>query len=157
MPKLDPNGEVANPIRAKLAGDISRPLQVLPQRARAMDPTPEPEAVEESAAAELEPLPSTKLAKSKKVLFTALEQRENDSVVKRLGEEIASDTLGWSHVNRAMWSLLRRTQDQIGQRSSLAPKLVRPSNGNPIEMARFEDALAQYLLALFKDMPRASF
>ena len=30
MAKVDPHGEVANPIRSKLAGDISRPFQVVP-------------------------------------------------------------------------------------------------------------------------------
>ncbi len=158
MPKIDPNGEVPNPIRAKLAGDIARPMPsaevnenivALPVRKQ-----PEPSMSEAPAT---DAPPSTKLAKPKKVLFTVLEQAENDSVVRQLGAAIGTDTLGWSHVNRALWSLLRRAQDHIGERRSLAPKLTRPSNGNPIEMARFEDALSEYLLALFKDMPRNSF
>jgi len=151
MPKLDPKGEVPNPIRSKLAGAISRPLQVLPSVRPAREPPLEPLPV---VTAEPELPPSTKLAKPKKVLFTVMEQKENDAVVRQLGEAIGAQTLGWSHVNRALWSLLRRAQDQIEQRRSLAPQLVRPSNGNPIEMAKFEDTLAQYLLALFKDMPR---
>ena len=58
MPKVDPNGEVANPIRAKLAGDISRPFQVVPS-------APEPAMVVKELTASVGP--SSKLAKPKKV------------------------------------------------------------------------------------------
>lgn len=155
MPKHDPRGEVLNPIRSKLAGDISRPLHVLPQLHTSLEKdAAAPLESETCTTPEPEPLPSMKLAKPKKVLFTLLEQKENDEFVRQLGSAIGAQTLGWSHVNRALWSLLRRAEEQIHQRPSLAPKLIRPSNGNPIEMAKFEDALAQYLLALFKDMRR---
>ena len=154
MPKLDPNGEVPNPIRAKLAGDISRPLHAVSALPSVEPQFPlEPARTVMIGAAEESP-PSTKLAKPKKVLFTVAEQKENDAVIRRLADATGAETLGWSHVNRALWSLLRRAQDLIEQRRPAAPRLARPSNGNPIELARFEDLLAQYLLALFKDVPR---
>lgn len=163
MPKLDPRGEAPNPIRAKLAGDISRPIQLVPSLvSRVEDVAAEPEAESRpepgielvATTPSAEPLPSTKLAKPKKVLFTVAEQKENDAVLRQLGETIGAGTLGWSHVNRALWSLLRRAQDVIEERRSIAPRLSRPSNGNPIELARFEDTISEYLLALFKDVPR---
>lgn len=158
MPKLDPKGEVPNPIRAKLAGDISRPLHAVSAASPLVEPQfpIEPERTVMTPAAEFtaEPPPSTKLAKPKKVLFTVAEQKENDAVIRRLAEATGAETLGWSHVNRALWSLLRRAQDLIDQRRPATPRLARPSNGNPMELARFEDLLAQYLLALFKDVPR---
>ena len=159
MPKLDPRGEAPNPIRAKLAGDISRPLRLQPATPITVVPSPPPGEPTVSAAPALvapdsEPAPSTKLAKPKKVLFTVAEQKENDVVIRRLAEAIGAGTLGWSHVNRALWSLLRRSNELIERGRPVAPRLTRPSNGNPIELARFEDALAQYLLALFKDLPR---
>ncbi len=147
MAKVDPNGEVANPIRSKLAGDISRPFQVVP-------PAQESLVVVKEPAPNL--APSSKLAKPKKVLFTLLEQNENDRLVRQLRDAVGSDTLSWSQVNRALWSLLRRAEDQIEERRSAAPRLARPSNGNPLEMAKFEDALSEYLLMLFKDIPRHS-
>ena len=158
MPKIDPKGEVPNPIRAKLAHDIARPLTVVPFN------QVQPEEVVTDAAltqplvikphlTALEPH-STKLAKPKKVLFTVVEQKENDLVVQQIREAIGAETLGWSHINRAMWSLLRRAQDQLEKHQNQAPKLVRPSNGNPLELAKFEDSLADYLLTLFKEMPR---
>lgn len=168
MPKVDPRGEVANPIRTKLAHDIARRLSISvsmppPQLEAAaaeplVDTSPPLQIVPESVPAKApggEPdIISTKLAKPKKVLFTVAEQKENDAVMRELAEAIGAQTLGWSHVNRALWSLLRRAQDQIETRRSSAPHLMRPSNGNPIELAKFEDDLAQYLLALFKDVPR---
>jgi hypothetical protein len=159
MPKVDPKGEVANPIRAKLAQELSRPFTVISSQ----QPQSAPIAVENVSVAPIvpsepdrevqEPI-STKLAKPKKVLFTVAEQKENDLVVQMIGETIGAETLGWSHINRAMWSLLRHAQDQIEKHRRQAPKLVRPSNGNPIELAKFEDSLSEYLLMLFKDTPR---
>lgn len=161
MPKQDPKGEVPNPIRAKLAGEISRPFHVVQASGTSEAPKPPPVLTEALPALVSEPAtqppPSTKLAKPKKVLFTVAEQRENDAVIRQLGEAIGAPTLGWSHVNRALWCLLRRSQDLIDERRSDAPHLVRPSNGNPIELARFEDTLAQYLLTVFKDVPLRPF
>ena len=158
MPKSDPKGVSPNPIRAKLAGDISRPLSVVAAEPVAMEPQPTSEPAKimlvPTSEPNDEPRPSTKLAKPKKVLFTVAEQKENDAVIRHLAEAVGAETLGWSHVNRALWSLLRRAQDLIEARRPAAPQLVRPSNGNPMEMARFEDELSQYLLALFKDIPR---
>ena len=158
MPKFDPKGESPNPIRAKLAGDISRPLSAVAAATVTVEPQSPPEPAKlilaVATAKDDDPRPSTKLAKPKKVLFTVAEQKENDAVIRHLAEAVGAETLGWSHVNRALWSLLRRAQDLIEARRPVAPQLVRPSNGNPMEMARFEDELAQYLLALFKDIPR---
>ena len=158
MPKFDPKGESPNPIRAKLAGDISRPLSAVAAATVAVEPQSSPEPAKLilafATAKDDELRPSTKLAKPKKVLFTVAEQKENDAVIRHLAEAVGAETLGWSHVNRALWSLLRRAQDLIEARRPASPQLVRPSNGNPMEMARFEDELSQYLLALFKDIPR---
>ena len=183
MPKVDPRGEAPNPIRAKLANDICRPLPVarepvvvvdlprtLPESApiapvakMAVVPeppsppvisTPEASVPRADEPRETVPAPCTKLTKTKKVLFTVEEQRENDALLRVLASVTGAETLGWSHVNRAVWSLLRQAHDRIAAGRPTAPRLARPSNGNPIELARFEDTLAQYLLALFKEMPR---
>lgn len=149
MPKVDPK-TIENPIRSRLAEDISR---------RNHNPTEVPtKTVDLSIARSRADVPQrrAKLGKPKKVLFTLDEQRENDALLSQLGQVIGSDTLGWSHVNRAMWSLLRRAQDQIEKHQGKAPQLSRPSNGDPIGLAQFEDTLAEFLLTLFKDTPRAA-
>ena len=105
MPKVDPKGEVANPIRAKLAQELSRPFTVISSQ----QPQPTPLAVVDAPSTVTVPSEqnkelketeiSTKLAKPKKVLFTVAEQKENDLVVRKIGETIGADTLGWSPVS----------------------------------------------------------
>jgi hypothetical protein len=149
MAKLDPKGEVPNPIKAKLAQDIATPIghrgTVDPIRDSSKDISRLLSSGKKGAA---------KLTKAKKVLFSVEEQKENDAVVSRIADITGADTLGWSHVDRALWSLLRHAQDQIGRHSKDVPKLSRPSNTNPMEVALFEDQLAAFLLNLFKDSPR---
>lgn len=158
MPKIDPKGEVENPIKVKLAHEVARPIPVvLSPLPRAIHPVTDDSVVEPLTLREKQPneeVISTKLAKMKKVLFTVAEQQENNRVVQQIGEAIGSDTLAWSHINRAMWVIIRRAQDKIEQRKKHTPKLIRPSNGNPIELAKFEDSLADYLLTIFKEVPR---
>ena len=151
MPKLDPQGEVLNPIQAKLAQDIARP--VVPKEIE----TPEMERLEPTVVTKrpvLTPTGPAKLTKAKKVLFTVEEQKENDVVVAKLAAITGADTLTWSHIDRAFWSLLRQAHDHIDHHVKDAPKLVRPSNGNPIGLAEFEDRIASFLHRLLKDTPR---
>ena len=151
MPKLDPQGEVLNPIQAKLAQDIARP--VIPKEVR----TPERETLEPTVVTRrllLSPSGPAKLSKAKKVLFTVDEQKENDAVVAKLAAITGADTLTWSHIDRAFWSLLRQAHEHIDHHVKDAPKLVRPSNGNPIGLAEFEDRLASFLHRILKDTPR---
>ena len=147
MPKVDPKA-IENPIRSKLAEDISRrshnPKGVSTKTIELPIARPRAHVPQKRA----------KLGKPKKVLFTLDEQRENDALLSQLRQVTGADTLGWSHVNRAMWSLLRRAQDQIEKRQGNAPQLSRPSNGDPIGLAQFEDTLAEFLLTLLKDTPR---
>lgn len=149
MAKLDPKGEVPNPIKAKLAQDIATPIGHRGTVDPIKDPSKDISKLLPSAKKGV-----AKLTKAKKVLFSVEEQKENDAVVARIAEITGADTLGWSHVDRALWSLLRHAQDQIGRHSKDIPKLLRPSNTNHIEVALFEDQLAAFLLNLFKDSPR---
>jgi hypothetical protein len=150
MPKLDPQGEVLNPIQAKLAQDIARPIVTkhvgMPDRQELTVVTQRPV---------LAPTGPAKLSKAKKVLFTVEEQKENDAVVAKLAAITGADTLTWSHIDRAFWSLLRQAHDHVDRHVKDAPKLVRPSNGNPIGLAEFEDRLASFLHRLLKDTPRS--
>ena len=159
MPKVDPRA-IENPIRSKLAGDISkrnRTPKAMPtttiENPNAM-PTKTIDLAIPRTRARV-PQKRAKLAKPKKVLFTRDEQRENDALLSQLKQVTGADTLGWSHVNRAMWSLLRRAEEQLEKHRSNTPQLSRPSNGDPIGLAQFEDTLADFLLTLLKDTPRA--
>ena len=151
MPKLDPKGEVPNPIKAKLAQEIATP----PIRQSSVESSKKPLGKISNFFSSGKKV-TAKLTRVKKVLITKEEQRENDAVVTMLSDIIGTDTISWSHVDRALWSLLRHAQDQIEAHAKDAPQLVRPSNNNSIEVAHFEDQLAAFLLTLFKDIPRSS-
>jgi hypothetical protein len=151
MPKLDPKGEVQNPIKAKLAHDIAKPLAPPVQKSE-VNAEEQPTQVIKRLSQNQRG--SSKFRKAKKVLFTAEEQKGNDDVVSKLAKATGADTLVLSHVDRALWSLLRRAEDRIERNAAYAPQLVRPSNGNPFELADFEESLAVFLHHLLKDMPR---
>ena len=150
MPKLDPKGEVPNPIKAKLAQDIATPII---HRGAEAPPKKHLNRINNLLASGKKG--ALKPTKAKKVLFTKEEQKENDAVVAMIADITGADTLSWSHVDRSLWSLLRHAQDQIEEHSKDAPRLARPSNGNAIGIAQFEDQLAVFLLNLFKDAPRS--
>lgn len=150
MPKLDPKGEVPNPIKAKLAQDIATPTT---RRVDIKSPKKQLNTVNNLLSSGRKG--KIKSTKAKKVLFTKEEQRENDAVVSMIADVTGADTLSWSHVDRALWSLLRHAQDQIEEHLKDAPKLARPSNGNAIGIAQFEDQLSVFLLNIFKDAPRS--
>ena len=150
MPKLDPQGEVLNPIQAKLAQDIARPIVT-----KDVGTHERHELTLVTQRPVLSPTGPAKLSKAKKVLFTVEEQKENDAVVAKLAAITGADTLTWSHIDRAFWSLLRQAHDHVDRHVKDAPKLVRPSNGNPIGLAEFEDRLASFLHRILKDTPRS--
>lgn len=150
MPKLDPKGEVPNPIKAKLAQDIA-----MPTIRRGEDKQSKKNLNKLNNLLSSGKKGGVRPTKAKKVLFTKEEQKQNDAVVAMIADVTGADTLSWSHVDRALWSLLRHAQDQIEENLKAAPKLVRPSNGNTIGIAQFEDQLAVFLLNLFKDAPRS--
>jgi len=153
MPKVDPK-TLVNPIRAKLANDIAGVM-----KKDSSTPAANPVKIVDIGKGRTAPkapisMQRARLSKPKKVLFTREEQEENDLLVSKIAKMTGADTLGWSHVSRAMWSLLRRAEDQVDKHMATAPQLTRPSNGDPIGLAQFEDSLANFLLTLLKDTPR---
>lgn len=150
MPKLDPKGEVPNPIKAKLAQEIATPSV---RRSSAKSSKKSLSKINELLSSRKKSV--TKLTKAKKVLFTQEEQRGNNTVVTMIADITGASTLSWSHIDRALWALLRNAQNQIEEQAKDAPQLARPSNNNPVEVAQFEERLAVFLFNLFKDMHRS--
>ena len=143
MAKLDPRGKVSNPIDSRLANSLVTPFKQV-SKGKQLKKDKQPEAREST---------EIRLTKTKRVLFTAIEQKENDKVVQLIADMTGADTLNWSHISRAMWALLRRSQDHINQKK-LIPELKRPANADSIGLAQFEDTLSDYLLSVFKELPR---
>ena len=63
-----------------------------------------------------------------------------------------SDRLGvklrGSQISRALWTLALRAEEALDE--VRPPELRRPSYGDPLAMAAFEDAIAEYLLSALK-------
>jgi hypothetical protein len=62
---------------------------------------------------------------------------------RRLGVKLRG-----SQISRALWTLALRAEDELD--NLRAPELDRPSYGDPLGMAAFEDVIAEYLLAAIK-------
>lgn len=56
-----------------------------------------------------------------------------------------------SEVTRALWTLAVRSDDGLEDLVGRAPTLDRPSYGNRLAMAEYEDAIAEFLLAALKN------
>ena len=134
MAKRDLN-EMTNPLKGKLAFEVGQP------KSRGGDEAARPE----KPAAKPE---SHKLARSKKTLFTVEEQRENDAIVRAIGEAIGAENVAWSSICRVLWYLLRESKEAIGSGQIEAPQLERPSNGNLQALNEFERKLATYVSQL---------
>lgn len=55
-----------------------------------------------------------------------------------------------SHVTRALWSLVRRAEEEMVELSPKAPRLKRPAYGDRLGVGEYEDALANFILAALK-------
>jgi len=61
-------------------------------------------------------------------------------------------TVKGAEITRALWSLAIRSGDNLADLSPKAPKLDRPSNGDRLSMAEFEDAIALHLHTALRSM-----
>lgn len=61
-------------------------------------------------------------------------------------------TVKGSEVTRALWTLAIRSGDGLADLAGKVPRLDRPSYGDRLAMAEYEDAIAEFLLASLKNM-----
>lgn len=175
MPKQLPDSQTtADPVRSKLQ-------RLASQAVDPVKPTPDPEpGPAESSVAVAEPKPRKpkptsgsgggersrapkQAAKSTpkrnagdgspiihKTRFIPLEadgNREIEDLVSRL----TGTTITHSHITRALWTLIRVSEDHLRSHRREAPSLKRPPNGFSGEQAEMEHQLAQFLLKAIKD------
>lgn len=77
--------------------------------------------------------------------------------VERFARTISSylrSTVKGSEVTRALWTLALRAEDELAEIASKAPKMDRPSYGDRLGMAEYEDAIADFLLLALKETRR---
>ena len=93
-----------------------------------------------------------RLSREKRVLLSPAEERVIERLVQRLAEEFSSP-VKLSHVLRACIAVLCHGENELLRRAKEAGQLVRPANGDPVGLARFEHALAKVISEALRDAP----
>jgi len=113
------------------------------------------------ARASTEPPPKRNATPSKAregratVQLKARFSRESAEEIERFTRTLSSylnTTVKGAEITRALWSLAIRSSDNLADLSTKQPDLDRPSNGDRLAMAEFEDAIAIYLLYALKSV-----
>ncbi len=86
-----------------------------------------------------------------KTRFTVQEAEHIDAFRAELSARLGVKLRG-SQISRALWTLALRAEEELD--NVRAPELRRPSYGDPLGMAAFEDAIAEYLLSAIKKTRR---
>lgn len=87
--------------------------------------------------------------REKRVLLTRVEERDVERLVGRLAGELRTP-VKLSHVLRACITMVLHAEEELveqGRRTTL----IRPGNGEAIELAEFERGLAQVFAGAFRD------
>jgi hypothetical protein len=85
-----------------------------------------------------------------KARFSKREAEEVDRFTRTLSSYLRSTVKG-SEITRALWTLAIRSGDGLADLAGRAPKLERPSYGDRLAMAEYEDEIAKFLLAALKN------
>src|SRR4051794_17923670 len=108
------------------------------------EPPPEPHV-----SPYLNPEPFDQLIR---VLMSKSEKSALEQLVDRLAKQ-ADTPLKISHLLRACVILLRHSEEALLEEARHGTRLVRPSNGNPLGIADFEERVAQMVLTALKNAP----
>jgi len=87
-----------------------------------------------------------------RVLMSKSEKGALEQLVDRLAKQ-ADTPLKISHLLRACVILLRHSEEALLEEARHGTRLVRPSNGNPLGIADFEERVAQMVLSALKGAP----
>jgi hypothetical protein len=87
-----------------------------------------------------------KLTREKRVLLAPAEEREVESLVARIADEVGTP-VKLSHVLRACVAILCHAEDEILRKARQAAPLTRPPNGDPLALVQFEHEIARIVSA----------
>lgn len=90
-----------------------------------------------------------------KARFSRSEAEAVDRFARTLSSYLRTTVKG-SEVTRALWTLAVRSEDELAELASRAPRMDRPSYGDRLGMAQYEDAIADFLLLAIKQTRRGS-
>ena len=132
-----------NPLRSDMIASISGPVSV---------PTAVP--VEKKGGNYRTPVSKPQKwnqgnAKPIKTKFSPLEAEANDEFTRGLKMMMGSKVTE-SHITRALWSLARMAGEELEAIADKAPRMKRPSHGDKIGTADYEDAIAKFILKALK-------
>lgn len=95
--------------------------------------------------------PDARAIEVRKAKFTRDEAEDNDAIVDLLAR-LTGSKVTQSHVTRALWSLLRRSEEELRSSRGRAPALKRPPNGFGVDQAEYEEDVARFLLQVLKSL-----
>ncbi len=137
---------------AAIVGPVERPSQSdrerTPPKGGAGDPAPPRSAGRGRSARKREQ------GVHIKARFTRSEADEVERFARTLSSYLGTTVMG-SEVTRALWALAIRSQDELADLTGKAPRMDRPSYGDRMAMAQYEDAIADFLLLALKQTPRS--
>lgn len=139
---------VENPLRTDLVSQVTAPPE---ERKPFSQPGPS-EPVTPPAISSPPPKKwkeTTRGGKTMRTIITGEEVTGNDEFRAQLAGLVGCK-VAESHITRALWSLARQAGDNIDELSGTAPTLKRPSKGDVIGEAEFEDRLASLILKALK-------
>ena len=87
--------------------------------------------------------------REKRVLLTRVEERDVERLVGRLAGELRTP-VKLSHVLRACITMVLHSEEELVEQARRT-NLVRPGNGEAVELAEFERGLAQVFAGAFRD------
>lgn len=147
-----------NPLSADLIAAAVNPVELLePQQLEPQQPlAPHKKAVSQEPKKKqpdnVKTARSTRLQKTLRVRFPEIEYEDNEAVTESMREMMGGSKVTESEITRAMWSLVRRAEDSMRALGAKAPKMGRPSNGDWMAKAEYDDAIAHFLHIAIKRM-----
>lgn len=115
------------------------------QEAHGFSRTPKKEAV---------PIPRRlpRAQKTLRVRFPDTEFEDNAALTKQMRGLMGGSKVTESDITRALWSLTRQAEAAMKEIAAKAPKVTRPSNGDWLAKAEYDDAVAHFLHLALKKM-----
>lgn len=165
MPKKAPTGDTVDPVRSRLAASVS--AQVVPAAEPAPPASPSHQATVEVGGQSQQPVPparsfepkprpmkqvrhdSEAMRVTKKFLVTEGESDRIDAALDAIGQAFGSK-VSYSQASRALWAVLSFAEDAMIANPRRGEPLRRPSKGDAIGMAEYEEAITDYLRIALK-------
>lgn len=147
MPKRAPENERIDPVRAaihRLSGEVATPNTAAGALEQEAPVQLAPRAASTPHASRENADERRKLTVNRKAMFTQDEAEELERTMKMIGDAFGG-RVNYTQVTRAMWVVLSGAEQGLLASARRSPRMKPPSTGNPVALAEYEDALADFL------------